>query len=294
MRRFLIILLLCSSAFGQFQQKSMLGQQINWAHPLSKGLAFGGFFLEGSGNKVFDLSGNGFSGIFVGDLSWTTGPSGPAVDFPGTTDYISYGICPDILKFLDGNATVIVRLYPLYTDREMQIFGNDRFTDGGGYSFALTSSGRLEYWVQMTVEVSSNNLYTANEWQTIAWAINGPALNLDYYRNGIYLESDALAALPVSAPHNLITGANPVAPTSTEFYGRINYILVYNRTLSASEVALLYREPFCMFEDDNVALLEAGIPAAGGGQVITIQMTAIPLFLMLALVCFVKRRRTFE
>ncbi|KKM03426.1 hypothetical protein LCGC14_1774600, partial [marine sediment metagenome] len=30
---------------------------------------------------------------------------------------------------------------------------------------------------------------------------------------------------------------------------------------------------------------------AGGGQVITIQMTAMPLFLMLTFVCFVKRRK---
>ncbi|KKK92766.1 hypothetical protein LCGC14_2699630, partial [marine sediment metagenome] len=64
-----IFLLFCltSSASGQFfmpKQKPILGRQVNWAHPLSNGLKFLMLGNEGSGSKVFDLSGNGNTGTF--------------------------------------------------------------------------------------------------------------------------------------------------------------------------------------------------------------------------------------
>ena len=72
-----------------YQQKPPLG----WPLDYDSGLVpEAGFWLmnEDSGNKVFDLSGNGNDGTFVGTApSWTSGKFGSAVLLLGTDEHIS-------------------------------------------------------------------------------------------------------------------------------------------------------------------------------------------------------------
>jgi len=49
--------------------------------------------------------------------------------------------------------------------------------------------------------------------------------------------------------------------------------LIYNRILSASEIAQLYREPFCMFDRDPIELwtgaMGGGVPPVGNAGIMT-------------------------
>ena len=49
-------------------------------------------FDEGSGTTVFDMSGNGRDGDFMGNPQWVTGKFGGALEFNGSTDYVVYNM----------------------------------------------------------------------------------------------------------------------------------------------------------------------------------------------------------
>ena len=89
MKRLLIIaLILCltASTFG-WQQKPILGRQIDWSHSLSDGLVGLWLMNEGSGNTVADLSGNGLLQTLSGP-EWVASKYGPGVSYiSGNSDY---------------------------------------------------------------------------------------------------------------------------------------------------------------------------------------------------------------
>ena len=64
---FLLSLSLLSSCLAdEWIQKPPLGIQIDWSNPITKGLVGCWLFNEGSGDKVYDLSGNGNTGTLTG------------------------------------------------------------------------------------------------------------------------------------------------------------------------------------------------------------------------------------
>ena len=68
------------------------GAMLNRGHPLALGLVGCWLMNEGGGNIVNDLSGNGNTGVFVGDgVSWSAGKYGPGISLAGSDDYVSLG-----------------------------------------------------------------------------------------------------------------------------------------------------------------------------------------------------------
>ncbi len=90
--------------------KPVRGIRLNKSHPLARGLVGYWLFNEGSGNKVFDLSGNGNTGTFVGDVVWTPGQSGNAIYVPGSNDYINCGNGSTLNPGASGSFTIVARI----------------------------------------------------------------------------------------------------------------------------------------------------------------------------------------
>ncbi len=258
MRKILTILLfLCVPASGQLfmpKQKPMLGLQVNWTHPASKGLKLFLLENEGSGNKVFDLSGNGRNGTESGGAIWVPGQHGPALEFDGDNDYIitpnmgGYSEISIILKVtalaqVDGGWVNINSNSGGDTFTGLRWDATDRVTanigDGTNYYYGVSSTGSMPINVPVHI------------------AMTGVAGSYpDLYINGVY---DFSGVGSSGAP--ITTSSGPVyIGTGSKGYAkcRIEYVLIYNRALSASEIALLYREPFCMFKRDAIAILQAG------------------------------------
>ena len=106
-----------------------------------------------------------------------------------------------------------------------------------------------------------------------------------YYVDGIYQDTDAGADMDLTA--DVYLGSRG------DYFGDINAdvdnLSIYNRILHPSEIALLYREPFCMVEREPIELWVIEEPPTGG-QVIMIQMSMIPL-IFFTLLCFIKGRK---
>ena len=76
------------------------GVEINWSHPLARGLVGCWLFDEGTGEKVFDLSGNNNTGTLIAmdpATDWIAGKDGFALDFDNIDDHIDCGN-PSILQ----------------------------------------------------------------------------------------------------------------------------------------------------------------------------------------------------
>ena len=121
--------------------KPYRGTPLNKNHPLARGLAGCWVMNEGTGFKVFDLSGNGNTGTMTGmtNSDWVPGTDGYALDFDGTDDYIAVGDRSS-LQFSDA-FTIMIRCqhsdaYVLSTVRGLF---NKYATVGGGraYTFLL-------------------------------------------------------------------------------------------------------------------------------------------------------------
>jgi len=299
MRKLLTILLIFLTTSALAQQKPILGEQINWAHPLSKGLVSLWLFNEGSGNKVFDLSGNGNDGTFAAggaSPSWLAGKFGSALDFDGG-DYVDLGQGPN--NNLDGCLAITMLMWfkadavPA-ADYEYILYADvDLTKTGWGLSFKdsqLRVVGRS--WAGDDFQSVSTS-FTDTTSRHCVVGINDYAGDYQYlYLDGVLANSGAAtfgkSVYTLGTPdHVCAIGARPADKLID---GQIDCTMIFNHILSTSEIALLYRDPFCMFEKDDIAIMEASIPEAGGGQIIIIQMAAIPLFLIPILI-FIRRQR---
>jgi len=224
-----------------FHQKPLLGQQINWSHPLARGLVACWLMNEGSGNRIYDLSGNKNDGIFVADTKWVSGETGQA------------------LKFDRGDDAVII-------DRDLGVYTNisisawikydnaaDNKTIVGSYS-----SSTPPIW--FVIQLNDIKLYRGNysgsyalqsdTWYHVVGIVEGidATKDAEIYVNGVrVVDTDNIAGDMGADKGSFQIGS--LADLAYQFFGGIiDEVRIWNRALSSTEVAWLYREPYAMFE----------------------------------------------
>ena len=261
---FLLILLLCSPVYGQWQNglKPLLGQQIDWSNPLSKGLV--GYWLmnEGAGNTVQDLSGNGRHGTFLGtNTTLATGKFGPCLNFNGTADRVAYpafdsGPAISISAWIMSNAW----------DSDDTILSQMRTV------FAVRGGGASLYFYPDADEapISYTHTFTVGQWYHVAVSFSAAQ---DYIMaiDGVVVASGTSGSDLDRVAYG--SGIGTLGTTSWPFKGNIDNLLLYNRALSAGEIADLYRNPFGIIQPTFSVWWYSGIggePPATYGQVIMI------------------------
>lgn len=231
---------------------------------------------EGSGYKVFDLSGGRNNGIEQVDSVWQPGKYGTSRYFSGN-DYIRVP-SHDSLHFADGESfTIIVGFYPSGSGAESgERLINDRGTGAAGlfpgYQMKITTDTgegvSAGYWAFDDTIISDGGLtgkvikfgitgngseYPTNKWYEVALRYRSDN-DLTTFVNGIQDASISVGAygslansLPIAIGASI--AADGVEGYYTQFLvGKISHIIVHNRALAASEIARLYIKPFCMYE----------------------------------------------
>jgi len=265
-----IILILCLTTLvsGQFfapNQKPCLGLQVNWGHPLARGLVGCWLINEGSGNKVFDSSGNGNNGIAAGttsEISWQSGPDGSVVDFVGNAiAYFDVGITFGATQPF----TIIICAERDGTDIEGIVCGNP---DGTNDYIWLGYSTTGVYWEGANDGWDTGNIgLVPVAWNVYAFTSDGKGANSTrrVYLNGILVATSAANKIGSFILKGI---GNGYSNAIYAFDGRVKYASAYNRILSASEIALRYREPFCMF-DQGIPVSQMYDYGAPPGVVVT-------------------------
>ncbi len=241
-----------------YQQKPPMGWPIDLDHPLAD---FVGYWpmLAGSGNTVQELRRNGKDGIITGAV-WASGEFGHALEFNGgdRVDSSESSRLSGSFTFLalaksadwrtgGQPASVVVSEVSSYSNYWAFLGGGD-FADE--VQFALYNGSQNP----IAMYRSSSNL---NRMIQIVGVRDVGADTITLYIDGILRQSaeDTTAATPV---YNALNLGQMEEITARDLHGQISHAIIWNRALSASEIALLYSKPFCMFKDPaEVALLGA-------------------------------------
>lgn len=257
------------------------GAQINWAHPLARGLVFYMPFTEGGGNPR-DLVGPPSNGVWNGIAYWSDNfgagsGRGPASSL-GTaanlskTNYLTAGT-PTKLQFTQASS------FSIHAISTVQAAGSpDQLwtTDPGGATRP-----------QLQFGVNSNNLYiqfgdNAGTLGTLTGGTNlsgrpssqsrhltavrdVPNTNIKLYVDGVQDASGSDAStgtwtIGASAGAG-DWGTHFDTNTTFDWIGLVSCIAVWNRPLSADEVQTLYRNPWCLLIQGTAVARAIGISA---------------------------------
>jgi len=206
-------------------------------HPeLTQGLIAYYKFDEGIGDTISNAVGNVNNGIMTNG-TWVDGKSGKAVRFSGT-GYISFS--SPITSSLNGfTATYWVNLtsFAGSTHPSLQtIYINAQNV----YRAAVDNTGHpvglFTYQGTLYRNQTSSSTLSLNAWHFIAITFDGSTISI--YLNGSPV---SITAATHSAPSSNLIGA--FATDRGFVSGSMDDVRIYNRVLSASEIALLYKNP---------------------------------------------------
>ena len=244
------------------------GAQLRRGHPLSRGLV--GYWLmnEAGGSVVQDLSGNGRTGTFgLSDANyptWTTGLHGPAVKFVLAQ---SQGIGFTGPYNDSAAGTIIAYVYPDDVSSDQVIFNGGSGTNRLYVTWGYTPSKFGMRFGEDTL-IESSGTYEVG-WHCVALTFqkSGPVI---LYVDGVQAASGTHSAGLIGDG----TGYWGYYEGNYYFKGSMSGGCCYNRVLSPSEIARLYRDPYQMVRRDPIELWTAA--ASGGSAPTTFKPYWIP------------------
>jgi len=242
---------------GSQLQKPLPGTQINWRHPLSRGLVGYWVMNEGAGDRIYDLSGNGNEGELQGGTGWIAG----GIDFDGSTGYVDLGT--DKI-FLDTGRpfTLVGRgkvdawedsyAYPiiltLKTNSGSFVFGvsNDELSSPSYYGLFFGSNDAG--WTRQRTGYPPAKMLGFTRDYAVSYNGAGATIqgNFKAYVDGMSQTLTATGAFAGLDARNII-GTDVVAG-GNEWNGLLSFVSVYNQELTLQEIAELYLNPYGMFE----------------------------------------------
>jgi len=253
--------------------KPIRGLQINLAHPLARGLVGCYLFNEGGGKKIFNVIQPSVSeGTLQGAAAWKSGGEGFCIEFAPGSDAVN--ITHSSALSFDGYSdsyTVIIRAkggsqsgsHRLLENRSSGVSKYPVSLQGGA---GATLSGYV--WDGTNLPGVSFGTVWDGAWHTLAFVVDNSADYLYTYKDGIRIASAANTVAATTANSSAYYVGNNYG-YSADFVGQVAWLFIYNRALSAGEVARLYGEPFCMFQ----AALSPGLLPAPAGQILSLAGT---------------------
>jgi len=227
--------------------KPPVGTRLDRAHPLNRGLVAYWPFWEGGGSVVRDIAGQSMVGTLTNGPVWTGGQFGQALSFDGSDDFVNVGNTSSSLYSGDFTLSVRVRLnangnYPTIIDKRSAV--------SAGVNFAFNSNTRKLFLRLSTTDLIGTAVIPLSTWTHVSAIRSGSTVK--FYINGVQDGSDFTGnGGDFSNTNSMTFGGNLI--NGLYLTGLIDDVRVYNRALSAAEVAELYADPFCMFESASKA-----------------------------------------
>ena len=237
---------------------------VNWNHPLNRGLIAWWVMNEGSGNLLHDLVRN-LTLTVNGTYAWEYTTVGPALRFNGSD---VYAMASDD-SLVSGGA-----------DRTFRLWVNMAASDGAEH--IMLRHGQITFNSIIALELYqskfflsqygdsffSNGFYPYNAWTDVVVTINSGLWQL--YFNGAADAYKSMTTSTVLSPtSDLYIGCGEVI-RGAWFNGWIKGIEIWNRALTAREVAELNRcsfgtidRPRLIYESRHLPMVGSGMPAIG-------------------------------
>lgn len=203
-------------------------------HAQTAGLVASYSFEEGTGTAAADSSGANNNGTINGATWTTSGKYGKALSFDGVNDILT--VAHNSSLNLTSAMTLEAWVYPTtlggYRTVLMKEVSNE-------LSYTLYASGDVNVpsgWVRIgstSRNINAPSALPLNTWTHIAATYGGG--NLRFYVNGVQVATQARTGNIATSTRPLFIGGNQV--WGEFFAGRIDEVKVYNRVLTAAEIA---------------------------------------------------------
>jgi len=209
-------------------------------------------------NSANDSSGNSLNGSLINGTTYATAKVGQSFNFDGTDDFVNIADNPSLNP---QNITVNAWIYPRAFNTGKVIVAKDDCCNISNRDYLLQAANNQ---VNFAVFGTSGNVgdatggtLTLNAWNHVAGTYDGSFVRV--YLNGALVASNAFSQpLRDSATPVWIGRTNETAQTSRYFNGQIDEAQIYNRALTASEIAAIYNA------GSAGVCTAAQIPAANG------------------------------
>jgi len=256
---FLLVLVLAAPVIAPTEP--LLGELPDWSKfPQPVGLWL---FNEGSGNKVYDLSGNGNYGTLTNNAAWSVGTKGRCIKFNSNDDYvllnrkISYGVGGIWTIVFWANKRAAGGGSDGIVCGELGTADNYIFLYTGNYLRYVNTATDMQQWTELT---------DFTGWHQYAIAADNNTEKL--YRDGVYIAAGSID----SSMEIDVIGAG-YSNSGYDLDGKVFLFMIFDFALSASEIAQLYRDPFPWFKRVPIWMYKSlAAPPAAVGQVITVTM----------------------
>jgi hypothetical protein len=222
---------------GLTATSSGVGITVNNAWTVPSGLVAAYTFSEGSLATTADASGAGLNGTITGATWTTSGRFGNALSFNGLSDWVTVADSP-ALRFTSG-MTIEAWVYPTAigggawrTVVMKEAAGDLSYTLYADDSTPSRPAGYINRG-GTHVSVTGTAPLPLNTWSHIAVTYGGG--NLRFFLNGTQLATRAQTGNISTSTNPLRIGGN--SPWGEFFTGRIDEVRLYNRALTAAEIA---------------------------------------------------------
>lgn len=212
------------------------GMKVNWEHPLNRDLI--GYWV--------------FTGLPVINLAWPPPLTNTGTDFNFGSQWFdgaSYLTAVGTTIFTPLKITIACRIKPATNILPYPVIVNTEKEGGGtGYILHIQDTDELK-WKLNGDDVNQTILTTTSpmivdKWYSIVASYNGTTMDL--YVNGNSVGSKATTTdIAFSSQHELRCGAyRATQETNTYFRGYMDYLAIYQRGISHSEVMQLHLNPY--------------------------------------------------
>ncbi len=209
---------------------------------LSKGLV--GYWKMDADQKnstsTFDSSGYYNHGLITGAALTGEGRFKEGYKFDGVNDYIDMGDDRD-LEFINASFSTSAWVKVAGGQGTFRTILSDYITPGeGGYDLYADSSNQYGVYFRNSTSISNiaASAVTLNSWAHVATSYNRTHAFLCV--NGICTSPTAVLDMNIGNTKNFLIGARHAGSVELYFNGTIDEVRIYNRALTAEEVAGLY------------------------------------------------------
>jgi hypothetical protein len=211
---------------------------------LDSGLAGYWKLDENTGTSAGDASTGGHTGTLTGGPTWTTGRIGSAVNFDGVNDEIGVSDAP-ALDFGVGEAFSYAGWFNLSAvDGNEPLVMKSANDVSQGYGLFIHTTDLFNIMLNDATDDCSDyvdlNTTLTGAWHHYVWSVDTSHISRLYVDGSLRLTTDCSVSGDLSNADDLYLGWM-YAGTSQYFSGKQDDVRLYNRALSADEVAQLYR-----------------------------------------------------
>ena len=263
---------------GMYQRsmiKPFRGATLDRSNLFASGLTTAFLFNEGTGNKVYGLSGNGEFGSFVNmDVTaWVGGNNGYVLSFDGNNDYIRVPYSNLFAFGATSSYSYAFSLSTLNTPIGSSDSVLENFDGAGPYSIAsrITTAGKLSCAIfdgTLSSVINSDADITDGIWRNYVFTRDVSEDKIKLYVDGILddeIEDTTTGSLDDG--DDLLIGARENVGPGNFGNFEMGYLYIWNKVLSPIAVARLHTNTYQLCAQRTTPQISVSKRTAGSGSI---------------------------